>query len=345
VRGAGHRQLFQAVARGRHMVRARVAPSGLQTAGQAWGDGGFSPSGGSTATPERGCLPGTNCCAVVPQDQWYAVERFGKFQSILRPGLNFAGCDCCGVCLGYRSISSRIAQSVCTVVTKTKDNVFVTVKVAVQRSVLPDSVELAMYRLSDVDWQIDSYVSDVVRCQVPLMLLDEAFVSREDLASAVEQRLQKEMASYGYKVHKALVIELTPDNEVVESMNEINKQRRLRDAKMLEAEAEKIRVVKAAEANADKLHLEGEGTARQRRAIVKGLHDSITEGTDEILEIETIKQMLLVTQYFETMRGIAQDTGEQAVFLPHSAGEASSVAAQIRRSVSQAAAAPGQVRM
>eukprot|EP00409_Alexandrium_fundyense_P003912 CAMPEP_0185902106 /NCGR_PEP_ID=MMETSP0196C-20130402/1402_1 /TAXON_ID=2932 /ORGANISM="Alexandrium fundyense, Strain CCMP1719" /LENGTH=128 /DNA_ID=CAMNT_0028620889 /DNA_START=86 /DNA_END=468 /DNA_ORIENTATION=+ len=123
---------------------------------------------------EKGCLPCCNCCATVPQDKFYALEKFGKFDAILRPGLAFAGVDCCGVCINFRSITSRVEQNVVTVQTKTKDNVFVTARVAVQQSVVPDKVEDAMYKLTDVHQQIDSYVSDVVRSQLPTMLLDEA---------------------------------------------------------------------------------------------------------------------------------------------------------------------------
>merc|ERR1712187_198230 len=146
---------------------------------------------------------------------------------------------------------------------KTKDNVFVNVLVAVQQSVIPDSAELAIYKLSNVEAQIDSYVSDVVRSQVPKLTLDEAFEKKDDISDAVQQQLHKNMA-YGFEIHKALVTELQPDAEVAQSMNEINRQKRLRDAALMAAEAEKIKVVKQAEAAADAQHLQGQGIARQR---------------------------------------------------------------------------------
>merc|ERR1712174_148482 len=138
--------------------------------------------------------------------------------------------------------------------------------------------------------------------------------------------------------HKALVTELTPDRSVMESMNEINKQKRLRDASIMAAEAEKIKVVKAAEASADAAQLQGEGIARQRRAIVEGLRDSITHGTQESLSSDKISELLLITQYFETLRDIAAQSKAQTVFLPHSASAVSDVASQIRNGVMQAGA-------
>mmetsp|Transcript_108136 Transcript_108136/g.323362 ORF Transcript_108136/g.323362 Transcript_108136/m.323362 type:complete len:299 (-) Transcript_108136:128-1024(-) len=293
---------------------------------------------------ESGCLPCCNCCVTVPQDRYYAVERFGKFDKVLLPGLAVAGVDCCSVCISFRSITSRVEQNNVVVQTKTKDNVFVTAKVAVQQSVMPNKVEEAMYKLSDVHQQIDSYVSDVVRSQVPSLTLDEAFEKKDDISNAIQGKLVAEMAAFGFQIHKALVTELTPNAEVMQSMNEINKQKRLRDASIMAAEAEKIKIVKSAEAAADAAQLQGEGIARQRRAIIDGLRDSITHGTEEKLSTEKVSELLLITQYFETLRDIAANTKAQTVFLPHSAGAVADVAGQIRNGILQAGA-PGQTRM
>lgn len=287
---------------------------------------------------ESGCLPCTNCFVTVPQDKYFAVEKFGKYSHMLKPGLSFAGFDMMGCCVNYRSITSRVDQIVVSVHTKTKDNVFVTVRVAVQQSVKPENTVDAMYKLSDVHAQIDSYVSDVVRSSVPHMTLDESFEKKDDISNQVQAKLTVEMANYGFQIHKALVTELVPNNEVVQSMNEINKQKRLRDAAIMAAEGDKVKVVKAAEAAADAAQLQGEGIARQRRAIIDGLRDSITHGTGEGLSTDKISELLLITQYFETLRDIAANSKAQTVFLPHSAGAVADVAAQVRNGVMQAGA-------
>merc|ERR1719190_20598 len=144
-----------------------------------------------------------------------------------------------------------------------------------------------------------------------------------------------EMSNYGFQIHKALVTELTPDASVQQSMNEINKQKRLRDASIMAAKAEKIKVVKAAEAAADAAQLQGEGIARQRRAIIEGLRDSIQHGTNEQLSTEKVSELLLITQYFETLRDIAATSKAQTVFLPHSAGAVADVASQVRNGIMQ----------
>ena len=295
---------------------------------------------------ESGCIPGTNCLVTVPQDKFYAVERFGRFSHMLKPGLAFSGCDCGGCCVTYRSITSRVEQIMCQVSTKTKDNVFVNTQVAVQQAVKPENVVDAMYRLSNVAAQIDSYVADVVRSAVPHMTLDETFERKDDISRAVQEKLQKEMEDYGFIIHKALVTEIVPSHDVVQAMNEINKQKRLRDAAIMAAEADKIKIVKTAEASADAAQLQGEGIARQRRAIIDGLRDSITHGSDETLSTQKISELLLITQYFETLRDIAGNSKAQTVFLPHSAGAVADVASQIRNGVMQGSAGiPSQQRM
>eukprot|EP00930_Biecheleria_cincta_P085647 TRINITY_DN7502_c0_g1_i5.p1 TRINITY_DN7502_c0_g1~~TRINITY_DN7502_c0_g1_i5.p1 ORF type:complete len:296 (+),score=71.69 TRINITY_DN7502_c0_g1_i5:61-948(+) len=283
-----------------------------------------------------GMLPCCNCCITVPQDQYVAVENFGKFNKTLPPGLQMAGCDCCGVCISFRAISARVDQTFVNVTTKTKDNVFVNAQVAVQHRVREKSVELALYQLSDVQGQIDSYVSNVVRSYVPVMTLDEAFEKKDDISDAVQKKLTTEMEAYGLEIRKALVTEVNPDASVVNSMNEINKQKRLRDAALMAAEAEKIKAVKAAEAAADAAQLQGEGIARQRRAIIDGLRDSITHGTGETLSTSQISELLLITQYFETLRDVAANNKSSTVFLNHSAGSVADVASQIRNGVLQA---------
>merc|ERR1712019_177856 len=198
--------------------------------------------------------------------------------------------------------------------------------------------EKAIYKLSNVDAQIDSYVSDVVRSQVPKLTLDEAFEKKDDISDACQSQLRKSMAEYGFQIHKALVTELQPDAEVARSMNEINKQKRLRDASLMAAEAEKIKVVKQAEAAADAQHLQGQGIARQRAAIIEGLKNSITHGTGEVLSSEKVSELLLVTQYFETLRDIGAQSKAQAVFVPAGVGGVSDIASQIRNGVLQAQA-------
>lgn len=225
--------------------------------------------------------------------------------------------------------------------TKTKDNVFVKVAIAVQVEVVPEKAYEAIYRLTNPENQIDSYVSDVVRGQVPGMKLDDLFESKDEIAGAVKERLSKSMGEYGYLIHQVLVTDLSPDAKVRAAMNEIDANRRLRVAAGEKAEADKVLKVKAAEAEAESKFLHGQGVARQRTAIVEGLKHAV--GGAEQMDTKTVQELLLITQYFDTLEKLANGNAT-TVFMPHSVGNLSSIADDIRNGTMQADA-PSQAAM
>lgn len=176
------------------------------------------------------------CCIVCVRTQEVGVvEDFGQFKRLLHPGL---------ACLKWPMervvgrMSLRIQQLDVICETKTKDNVFVQVGVAVQYRVLVDAAYDAYYRLTDPRNQIQSYVFDVVRSTVPRMDLDEAFVSKDEVASAVLHQLRDVMKEYGYEIRTTLVTDLSPDNRVKASMNEINASRRLKEGEYVPGPSE-----------------------------------------------------------------------------------------------------------
>jgi len=214
-------------------------------------------------------MASTCCCcfATVPEASVGIVEKFGKFKREAGAGLHWL---CC--CLGENlkgSVSLRVQQLDVDCETKTKDNVFVTIVVSVQYQVVPETVFDAFYKLTDPHRQITAYVYDVVRASVPKIDLDSVFETKEDIAMAVKAELEKVMATYGYQIVQALITDIVPDDKVKEAMNAINAAERLRIAATDKAEAEKIMIVKAAEADAESKYLAGVGVSRQRRAIVR----------------------------------------------------------------------------
>ena len=91
------------------------------------------------------------------------VERFGKYNRIARPGLQFL----VPWCETVRFIDLQVRQAVVNVETKTKDNVFVTIPVSVQYQVVEAKVFDAYYKLSDPQRQIESYVFNSILGHVP----------------------------------------------------------------------------------------------------------------------------------------------------------------------------------
>eukprot|EP00928_Gymnodinium_smaydae_P007931 TRINITY_DN1283_c0_g1_i2.p1 TRINITY_DN1283_c0_g1~~TRINITY_DN1283_c0_g1_i2.p1 ORF type:complete len:237 (+),score=56.87 TRINITY_DN1283_c0_g1_i2:22-711(+) len=217
--------------------------------------------------------------------------------------------------------------------TKTKDNVFVHIHIAVQQEVRKEKAFEAFYKMSDPSMQIESFVSDVVRSHAPGETLDDLFVEKEKIALDVKSRLTDVMNAYGYNIINVLVTDIVPAKEVKDAMNEINTNQRLLEAAREKAEANKIVVVKAAQAEAESKFLQGQGIARSRTAIVSGLRTAVAgEGHEGSLNPKQITELLLATQYLDTMERVAQNPAT-TIFVPSTAGD---MASQIRAGVLQA---------
>ncbi|KAM0864967.1 hypothetical protein ACQ4PT_043548 [Festuca glaucescens] len=263
-------------------------------------------------------------------------ETFGKFNAVLEPGCHFLPWCIGDRIVGYLSL--RVKQLDVRCETKTKDNVFVTVVASVQYRALVDKAPDAFYKLSNTKQQIQSYVFDVIRATVPKLELDDAFVQKDDIAKAVEEELEKAMSMYGYEIVQTLIVDIEPDVHVKRAMNEINAAARMRSAANDKAEAEKILQIKRAEGEAESKYLAGVGIARQRQAIVDGLRDSVLTFSENVpgTTAKDIMDMVLVTQYFDTMKEIGASSKSSSVFIPHGPGAVKDVASQIRDGLLQA---------
>ncbi|PIN18874.1 Prohibitins and stomatins of the PID superfamily [Handroanthus impetiginosus] len=275
-------------------------------------------------------------CVQVDQSTIAIKEHFGKFSDVLEPG-----CHCLPSCVGYKSaglLSLRVQQLDVHCETKTKDNVFVNVVASVQYRALAEKAAEAFYKLSDTKEQIRAYVFDVIRASVPRLDLDSTFGQKNEIAKAVENELEKAMSAYGFEIVQTLIVDIEPDAQVKNAMNEINSAARLRVAANEKAEAEKILQIKKAEGEAESKYLSGLGIARQRQAIVDGLRDSVLTFSQYVPETtpKDILDMVLVTQYFDTMKEIGASSKSSAVFIPHGPGAVKDIATQIREGLLQA---------
>jgi len=278
-------------------------------------------------------------CIQVDQSTVAVKEHFGRFDDVLEPG-----CHCLPWCLGYQlagELSLRVQQLDVRCETKTKDNVFVTVVASIQYRALSEKASDAFYKLSNTKGQIQAYVFDVIRACVPKLLLDAAFEQKNDIAKAVEEELEKAMSAYGYEIVQTLIVDIDPDAQVKRAMNEINAAARLRLAATEKAEAEKILQIKRAEGEAESKYLSGLGIARQRQAIVDGLRDSVIAFSENVpgTSAKDVMDMVLVTQYFDTMKEIGASSKSSAVFIPHGPGAVKDIASQIRDGLLQGSSA------
>ena len=276
------------------------------------------------------------CFVSVPNDKIALLTHCGKFKKTASPGFQLV-CTPLGYGVaGYATI--RVQEVVVSCETKTKDNVFVNIQVAIQYEIIRERVYEAFYSLENPQTQISAYVFDIVRSAVPSLLLDEVFESKEEIAIQVKQSLLKKIGEFGYKIHQALVTDITPDSKVKDAMNEINASKRMRQAATEKAEAEKLLIVKRAEAEAESMFLQGQGIARQRKAIMDGLKDSVGVFQDSIRGStpRDVLELVLITQYFDTLRDISSTPNTKAVFTQDVPGNAGATTDAVRMGMMQA---------
>jgi regulator of protease activity HflC (stomatin/prohibitin superfamily) len=260
------------------------------------------------------------------------ITRFGKFLRVAEPGLNWK-VPYFDMVAGV--VSLRVNQITLTMETKTKDNVFVTIPISVQNRVRPEKVYDAFYKLSDPVAQIKSYVEQVILGHVPGMTLDEVFASQSSIAAAVKLELDADMSTFGYEIVNVLVTDIIPDGKVKSAMNDINAAQREQVAANARGEAEKILVVKKAEAESESKALQGQGIANQRKAIIEGLQTSVEQFQKAVegASAAEVMQLVLVTQYFDTLKSIGENDKTSTLFLAHSPGAVKEVSDQILNSM------------
>lgn len=252
---------------------------------------------------------------IVKQQTSVIIERFGKYQSIRQAGLNLK-IPIIDKISGR--ISLKIQQLDVIVETKTKDDVFVHLKISVQFLVQREHVYDAFYKLQNPHEQITAFIFDVVRAEVPKMILDDVFEKKEEIALAIQRDLKEAMLNYGYDIIKALVTDIDPDENVKIAMNRINAAEREKVAAQHEGDAQRILIVERAKAEAESKRLQGQGIADQRREIARGLEESVEVLNKVGINSQEASALIVVTQHYDTLQSIGQETNSNLILLPNS---------------------------
>ncbi|XP_072968090.1 hypersensitive-induced response protein 4 [Typha angustifolia] len=275
-------------------------------------------------------------CGCIDQASVGVVEQWGRFFRLASPGLHFfnpfAGEYLAGV------LSTRVSSLDVRVETKTKDNVFVQLVCSIQYRIVKENADDAFYELQNPQEQIQAYVFDVVRAHVPRMTLDDLFEQKGEVAKAVLEELEKVMGEYGYNIEQILMVDIIPDASVRRAMNEINAAQRLQLASVYKGEAEKVLLVKKAEAEAEAKYLGGVGVAKQRQAITDGLKENILNFSHSVSGTTSreVMDLIMVTQYFDTIKELGNSSKNTTVFIPHGPGHVRDITDQIRNGMMEA---------
>jgi regulator of protease activity HflC (stomatin/prohibitin superfamily) len=259
---------------------------------------------------------------IVKQQTSVVIERFGKFQSIRQAGLNLK------IPLIDRiagRISLKIQQLDVNVETKTLDDVFVHLNIAVQFQIQKDHVYNAFYKLQNPHEQITAFIFDTVRAEVPKMKLDDVFVKKDEIAQAIQRDLKEAMLNYGYDIVKALVTDIDPDQNVKIAMNRINAADREKTAAQFEGDAQRILIVERAKAEAESKRLQGKGIADQRREIARGLEESVAVLNRAGINSQEASSLIIVTQHYDTLQSIGNNSNSNLILLPNNPSSASNM--------------------
>ncbi len=258
----------------------------------------------------------------VKQQTTAIIERFGKFQTIRQSGLQIK-------IPVFDKISGRVSLKIqqldVIVETKTKDDVFVQLKISVQFQILREKVYDAFYKLQNPHDQITAYIFDTVRAEVPKMKLDDVFEKKDDIAQAIQRELKEAMLNYGYDIVKALVTDIDPDRQVKEAMNRINASEREKVAAQFEGDAQRILIVEKAKAEAESKRLQGKGIADQRREIARGLEESVDVLNKAGINSQEASALIVITQHYDTLQSIGSDTNSNLILLPNNPNAASNM--------------------
>lgn len=230
---------------------------------------------------------------IVNQKQAKIIQRLGKFQSVRKAGISLR-IPLIDQVVGIQNL--QIQELRVPVETITQDKVTLKIEVAIQYLIKADmeSIKNSFYELADSTAQIESFVFDAVRAEVPKMELDMVYENKDNIANTVMEGLNSLLSNYGFDIKKTLVVDILPDAKVVDAMNAINEQKRLRQAAEEKGEAEKILIIKAAEAEKESKKLQGEGVALQQMAVLKGREKAIkdlTVGTN--MEIKDATELVI----------------------------------------------------
>jgi regulator of protease activity HflC (stomatin/prohibitin superfamily) len=258
----------------------------------------------------------------VKQQSVAIVERFGKFQSLRNAGLQI---KIPFIDMISGRVSLRIQQLDVNVETKTKDDVFVHLKISVQFQILPENVYDAFYKLQYPHDQITAYIFDVVRAEVPRMKLDDVFEKKDDIAHAIQRELKEAMLGYGYDIVKALVTDIDPDVQVKNAMNRINASEREKIAAQFEGDAQRILIVERAKAEAESKKLQGQGIADQRREIARGLEESVDVLNKAGINSQEASALIIITQHYDTLQAVGERSNSNLIMLPNTPSSASNM--------------------
>ena len=275
-----------------------------------------------------------NALFVVKQQHAVIIERLGRFHKIVGSGLH---AKIPVIDRKAATVSLRTMKNGFDIDAKTEDNVTIGLEVSVQYHVsyemgsgpADSGVYKSYYMLQQPVAQMRDFITDALRSSIPVYTLDEVFAKKDDIAQDVNATVSEQMAAYGFTLVSTLITRIALPAEVEDSMNQINAAQRTKAAAQDLAEADRIRRVTEARAEAEAMEKAGEGIANQRKAIAVGIKDSLESIQETGVSNQEANLLFMYTQWTEMMTEFAKTGKSSTVVLPADFKESASMFEQM----------------
>lgn len=262
-----------------------------------------------------------NLFFVVKQQHAVIIERLGKFKRIVGAGFH---AKIPFIDRKAATVSLRTMKNGFDIDVKTQDNVTIGLEVSAQYHVSYEmgtrpsesGVYKSYYMLQQPVAQMRDFITDALRSSIPVYTLDEVFAKKDDIAKDVNATVSEQMDAYGFTLVSTLITKIALPSEVEDSMNQINAAQRTKAAAQDLAEADRIRRVTEAKAEAEAMEKAGEGIANQRKAIALGIKDSLEIIQETGVGNDEANQLFMFTQWTEMMNEFAKSGRASTVVLP-----------------------------
>ncbi|MCK0139932.1 SPFH domain-containing protein [Aliiroseovarius sp. F47248L] len=246
---------------------------------------------------------------IVPQSQKFVVERFGRLQNVLGPGINFIVPFLDRVRHKVSILERQLPTASQDAITS--DNVLVQVDTSVFYRILEP--EKTVYRIRDVDAAISTTVAGIVRSGIGEMELDEVQSNRQQLISKIKQQVADAVDDWGIEVTRAEILDVNLDNATREAMLQQLNAERARRAQVTEAEGKR----RAVELAADAELYAAEQTAKARR-ISADAEAYATEVVAKAIAENGLEaaQYQVALKQVEALTSVGKGEGKQTIILP-----------------------------
>ena len=245
---------------------------------------------------------------IVPQGSKWVIQRLGKYNSTLSPGLNFIIPYFDRV--AYKVTTKDIVLDIPSQDVITKDNVVIIANaVAFINIVHP---ELAMYGVENYRIAIQNLVQTSLRSIIGEMQLDDALSSRDTIKATLKASISDDISDWGITLKTVEIQDINPSSTMQKAMEEQAAAERERRATVTRADGEKQAAILEADGRLEASRRDAEA----KIVLAEASQQAIEKVTLAIKDEELPVMYLLGERYIESIKNMATSGNSKTIVLP-----------------------------